>query len=81
MWGTFNNVSLRRAVKRQWSHTLNTHNTKPRTTQQNSLQMPYTLELDLGLFPPDAARSFPPKCPIVPSVVCLRKMFPPTRYT
>ena len=51
-------ISFRRGVKRQWFHTLNTHNTKPRTTQQHSLQVPYMLELDLG---PDVARSFPPK--------------------
>ena len=29
---------------------------KAKTTQQNSLQTPNTLELDLGPFPPDVAR-------------------------
>ena len=53
-------VSFSRAVERQQFHKLNTHDTKPRTTQQNSLQTPYTLELDLGPFLPDVARLFPP---------------------
>ena len=73
-------VSFRRAVERQRFHTLNTQDTKPRTTQ-HSLQTPYTLELDLGPFPPDVARSFPPELPIVQSVVCLKERFPPTSYT
>ena len=42
-------------VKRQRFHTLNTRDTNPRTIQQHSLQTSYTLELDLGLFPPDVA--------------------------
>ena len=42
-------VSFRRTVERQRFHTLNTHDTKPRTTQQHSLQTLYTLELDLTL--------------------------------
>ena len=46
--------------------------------EQHSLQTPYALELDLGPFPPDIARSF---SPIVSSVVCLRERFPPTTYT
>ena len=54
-------VSFRRAVKRQRFRTLNTHDTKPRTTQQHSLQTPYTLELDLGPFPPDVTLLFPPE--------------------
>ena len=74
-------VSSRRAVERQRFHTFNTHVTKPRTKQQHSLQTPYTLELDLGPFPPDVARSFPPEWPIVPSVVCPRKRFPSTSYS
>ena len=52
-------VSLCRAVETQQFHTLNTHDTKPRT-HQHSLQTPYMLELDLGPFPPDVAHSFPP---------------------
>ena len=67
-------IRFRRAVKRQRFHT---HDTKPRTTQQHSLQMPYTLELDLGPFPPDVACSFSSRL-IAPSVVFLRKRFPPT---
>ena len=39
---------------------LNTHDTKPRTTK-HSLQTPYTLELNLGPFPLDVTRSFPPE--------------------
>ena len=35
-------------------------NTKPRTTQQHSLQMPYMLKLNHYLFPPDVTHSFPP---------------------
>ena len=54
-------VSFRRDVKRQRFHTLNTHDKDPRTTQQHSLQTPYTLELDLGPFPSDVARIFPPE--------------------
>ena len=49
-------VSFRRAVERQRFHTLNTHDTKPRTTEQHFLQTPYTVELDIGPFPPDFAR-------------------------
>ena len=56
-----NYVSFHRAVKRQRFHTLNTQDTKPRTTQQQSLQAPYMLELDLSPFPPDVARSIPPE--------------------
>ena len=52
-------VSFHRTVKIQWFHTLNTHDTKPITTQQHSLQMLYALELDLVPFPSDVARSFP----------------------
>ena len=52
---------FRKTVERQLFHTPNTHDTKLRKTQQHSLQMPYTLELDLGQFPPDVARSFPPE--------------------
>ena len=52
-------ISFRNAIKRQRFHTLNTHDTKPKTTQQHSLQMPYMLEPDLSPFLPDAARSFP----------------------
>ena len=59
--GTSDYVSFRRAVKRQRFRTLNTHDAKPRTTQQHSLQTPYTLEMDLGPFPPDVAQSFPPE--------------------
>ena len=55
----FDYISFHRAVERQWFHTLNTHHTKPRTTQQHSLQTPYTLELDIGPFPIDVAHSFP----------------------
>ena len=54
-------VSFRRAVERQRFHTLNAHNTKPRTTQQYSLQTPYKLQVDISPFPPDVARSFPPE--------------------
>ena len=36
-------------------HTLNKHDTKTRTTQQHSLQTPYTWELYLDPFPPDVA--------------------------
>ena len=54
-------VSFRRAAKVQRFHTFNTHDTKPRTTQQHSLQTPYMLELDFGPFPPDVACSFPPE--------------------
>ena len=53
-------VSFRRSVKGQRFHTLNTYDTKPRTTQQHSLKTPYTLELDLGPFLPDV-HSFPPE--------------------
>ena len=66
-------VSFRRAVKRQRFHILNTHDTKSRTIQQHSLQMPYTLELYLGPFPPDIIRLFPPEWPMAPFVVCLRE--------
>ena len=52
-------VSFRRAAKRQRLHTLNTHDTKPKTTQQHSLQTLYTLELDLGPFPADADHFLP----------------------
>ena len=48
-------VSFLRAVKRKRFNTLNTHDTKPSTIQQHSLQTPYTLELNLSPFPPDAA--------------------------
>ena len=54
-------VSFHRAIKRQWFHTLNTHYTKPRTTQQHYLHTPYMLVLDLGPFPLDVAHSFPPE--------------------
>ena len=50
-----NYVSFHRDVERQRFHTLNTHNTNKNTTQQGSLQTPYTFELDLGPFPPDVA--------------------------
>ena len=46
-------------VKRHRFHTLSTHDTKPRTTEQYSLQTPYTLELDLGPFQPDVAHFLP----------------------
>ena len=61
--GPSNYVSFRRAVKRQRLYTLNSHDKAKNntTTQQHSLQTPYTLELDLGLFLPDVARSFPPE--------------------
>ena len=58
---------FRRAVKRQRLHTLNTHDMKPRTTQQHFIQTPYTLELDFIPFPQDVDRSFPPEWPIVSS--------------
>ena len=74
-------VNFLRAVKRQRFHTLNTHDTKARTTQQHSLQTPYTMELDLGPFPLDIVRSFLPEWPMAPSVVRPRKRFPPRSYT
>ena len=40
---------------------LNAYDTKPRTTQQQPLQTLYTLEMDLGPFPTDVARLFPPE--------------------
>ena len=43
----FDYVSIRRAVKGQRLHILKTHDSKPRTTRQHSLQTLYTLELDL----------------------------------
>ena len=54
-------VSFRSVVKRQRFHTLNSDDTKSTTTQQHSLQAPYTLELDLGKSPPDFVPSFPPE--------------------
>ena len=53
------NVSFYRAVKMHWFCTLNTHDTKPRTPQQHSLQTPYTLELDHGPFPTDVPHFLP----------------------
>ena len=50
-------VSFCRAVIREQFHT---HDTKPRKTQ-DSFQTPYTLELELGPFPSDVARSFLPE--------------------
>ena len=44
-------ISFLRAVERQRLHTLNTLDTKGRTTQQHSLQTPYTLELNICPFP------------------------------
>ena len=49
-------VSFRRAFERQWIHTLNTHDTKPSTTQHNT---PYKVELYISPFPPDVANLFP----------------------
>ena len=54
-------VSFRRVVKRQRFRPLNTHDTKPRTTQQHSLQTPYTLERNLvdgASFPPEGSMGF-----------------------
>ena len=77
----YKNLCRRNAVEKQRFHTLNTHDIKPGTKQQHSLQTANTLELDFGPFPPDVANSFPPESSILSSVVCLGKMFPPTSYT
>ena len=52
-------VSFCKGVKRQRFHTLHTHDANPRTTQQHSVQTPYTLELDLSPFPPYVAHFIP----------------------
>ena len=52
-------VSFLRVVKGQRFHTLITHDAKPRTTQQHSLQTPYTLKLDFGPFLPDVPHFLP----------------------
>ena len=49
-------VSFRRAVNRRQ---FDTHDKKLRTTQQHSLQTPYTLEFDLGPFPPNSSNFLP----------------------
>ena len=69
-------VSFRRAVEWQRFHTLNKHDTKPRTTL-------LTNALHFG----PGYRSVPTRCRslissrMTDSVVCLRKRFPPTSYT
>ena len=45
-------VGLRRAVERQWFHTLNTHDTKPRATQHVGTE---------SWSVPTRYRSFPPE--------------------
>ena len=73
--------SFRRAVKRQRLHTLRYKAKNSTTTFPNKHLTVFTLELDLDPLPPDVVHSFPPEWPMAPSVVYLRKSFPPTSYT